>query len=228
MNAGDDPYEILGVPPTASDREIRNAYRKASLRVHPDRVSTAAIGAGGDGASPSSAATVMTVEQANRKFAQLSAAYEILGDPEERQAYDRQQQQQQEQEQQQQNRADFFRSRVFHDPFEIFRSVFGSDNNNVGGGGGGVGGLMSGAMFTPAADPFFGGFGGGSNNFMMGGGGLGAPGLFGRTFDIGMPSVMGFGGLAGGMQQQLFSNFSGGSRFLPPHLVVAEDHSNRL
>merc|ERR1719327_641207 len=32
-----DYYAVLGVPPTASDKELRNAYRKACLRLHPDK-----------------------------------------------------------------------------------------------------------------------------------------------------------------------------------------------
>jgi len=32
-----DHYAILGVPPTASDKELKNAYRKACLRLHPDK-----------------------------------------------------------------------------------------------------------------------------------------------------------------------------------------------
>lgn len=34
-----DPYEALGVTPTASEQEIRGAYRRLSLKCHPDKVS---------------------------------------------------------------------------------------------------------------------------------------------------------------------------------------------
>ncbi|MEX2589956.1 MAG: DnaJ domain-containing protein [Chitinophagales bacterium] len=37
MSQQTDPYRILGVSSTASDREIRNAYRKLVLNYHPDR-----------------------------------------------------------------------------------------------------------------------------------------------------------------------------------------------
>ena len=32
-----DPYRVLGVTPGASEKEIKDAYRKAALRWHPDR-----------------------------------------------------------------------------------------------------------------------------------------------------------------------------------------------
>lgn len=34
-----DPYEVLGVPVDATEKQIRSAYRSLSLRCHPDRVS---------------------------------------------------------------------------------------------------------------------------------------------------------------------------------------------
>lgn len=34
-----DPYEALGVATTASEQEIRGAYRRLSLKCHPDKVS---------------------------------------------------------------------------------------------------------------------------------------------------------------------------------------------
>jgi DnaJ-class molecular chaperone len=65
----DDPYSVLGVARTASDEDIRQAFRKLAKQLHPD-------------VNPSDAS-------AGERFRRASAAYEILGDPTKRQAYDR-------------------------------------------------------------------------------------------------------------------------------------------
>lgn len=65
----DDPYSVLGVARTASDEEIRQAFRNLAKRLHPD-------------VNPHDAS-------AGERFRRASAAYEILGDPAKRQAYDR-------------------------------------------------------------------------------------------------------------------------------------------
>jgi hypothetical protein len=57
-----DPYDILGVPLTASDSEVQEAYHRAVSAVHPDRVHS--LGLPGD-----------FQELATRRAAQLNDAY---------------------------------------------------------------------------------------------------------------------------------------------------------
>ncbi|GAW17897.1 hypothetical protein ANO14919_073650 [Xylariales sp. No.14919] len=64
-----DYYELLGVDRAATDDEIKKAYRKKALELHPDR-------------------NYGDVENATRKFAEVQAAYEVLSDPQERAWYD--------------------------------------------------------------------------------------------------------------------------------------------
>ncbi|OIW26784.1 DnaJ-domain-containing protein [Coniochaeta ligniaria NRRL 30616] len=62
-------YELLGIERQATDDEIRKAYRKKALELHPDR-------------------NLNDVENATEKFALVQTAYEILSDPQERAWYD--------------------------------------------------------------------------------------------------------------------------------------------
>lgn len=64
-----DYYELLGVDRTATDDEIKKAYRKRALELHPDR-------------------NFGDVDNATRKFAEVQSAYEVLSDPQERAWYD--------------------------------------------------------------------------------------------------------------------------------------------
>jgi molecular chaperone DnaJ len=63
-----DYYEILGVSKSATQEEIKKAYRKVALQFHPDR-------------NPDN-------KEAEDKFKEAAEAYEILGDPDKRAKYD--------------------------------------------------------------------------------------------------------------------------------------------
>ncbi|KAI9369453.1 hypothetical protein BJX61DRAFT_148465 [Aspergillus egyptiacus] len=64
-----DYYELLEVEQNASPEEIKKAYRKKALELHPDR-------------------NYGNVEAATSLFAEIQAAYEVLSDPQERSWYD--------------------------------------------------------------------------------------------------------------------------------------------
>lgn len=63
-----NPYEVLGVSKTCSDEDIKKAYRKLALKWHPDRCND---------------------PDANKKFQDISNAYSILSDKEQRATYDK-------------------------------------------------------------------------------------------------------------------------------------------
>jgi len=61
-------YDVLGVPKTASESEIKKAYRKMALKYHPDRNKWDA--------------------QSEQKFKEINEAYDVLGDTQKRKKYD--------------------------------------------------------------------------------------------------------------------------------------------
>ncbi|MEZ5894328.1 MAG: J domain-containing protein [Parvularculaceae bacterium] len=64
-----NPYIVLGLTPKATDSEIRSAFRQLAKKYHPDR-------------NPDD-------KKSEDKFKEVSAAFDIIGDPERRKKYDR-------------------------------------------------------------------------------------------------------------------------------------------
>jgi DnaJ-class molecular chaperone len=64
-----DPYEVLGVPRTASEAEVKKSFRKLAKKFHPDQ-------------NPDD-------PKAKEKFAEINSAYEIVGDKDKRAKFDR-------------------------------------------------------------------------------------------------------------------------------------------
>ncbi|MEM7370514.1 MAG: molecular chaperone DnaJ [Bacteroidota bacterium] len=69
MMAKRDYYEVLGVAKTATKDELKKAYRKKAMQFHPDK-------------NPGDS-------EAEEKFKEAAEAYEVLGDEQKRQTYDR-------------------------------------------------------------------------------------------------------------------------------------------
>jgi DnaJ family protein C protein 11 len=64
-------YALLGVAPTASEEEVRRAFRQLATTLHPDKVANSA-----------------QHDEAATLFTQIQEAYEILSDPQKRDIYD--------------------------------------------------------------------------------------------------------------------------------------------
>jgi curved DNA-binding protein len=123
-----DYYQVLGVPKTATEKEIKDAYRKLARKHHPDL-------------NPNDA-------EANKKFQQLNEANEVLSDAEKRKKYDKygenwqhgEEYEKYQQQQQSQNRQSYtggqassfdgFGSEDFSD---FFQSMFGQSGRSAGG-----------------------------------------------------------------------------------------------
>jgi molecular chaperone DnaJ len=108
MTGKRDYYEVLEVERSVTTDEIKKSYRKLAIKYHPDK-------------NPGD-------HEAEERFKELGEAYETLMDPQKRAAYDRY------------GHAAFQQGGFgggggggFHDPFDLFREVFGS-----GGGSGGI------------------------------------------------------------------------------------------
>lgn len=102
-----DYYETLGLDRSATAEDIKKAYRKLALKYHPDR-------------NPGD-------KTAEEKFKEVGEAYDVLSDPDKRAAYD------------QYGHAAFDprmragggRGGGFHDPFDLFREVFGGGSGSI-------------------------------------------------------------------------------------------------
>jgi curved DNA-binding protein len=163
-------YTTLEIAPSASETEIKKAYRKLARQYHPD---------------------VNKDPAAEEKFKEINAAYEVLSDKEKRAKYD----QYGDSMFGGQNFHDFARGQGGNvDLDEILRSMFGQGGGGFGGGGfggGGFGGFEGNAGFG-------GGFGGGVNLDVDANvtipfavavlGGKHSIGLSGESFDIKIPA----------------------------------------
>ena len=98
--AKQDFYTLLGLEKSASEEEIKKAYRKQALKYHPDRNA-------GDKA-------------AEEKFKEVGEAYEILSDPQKRALYD-----QYGPDAFDKRKGGRGAGGGFHDPFDVFREAFG-------------------------------------------------------------------------------------------------------
>jgi molecular chaperone DnaJ len=100
-----DYYHVLGVERSATPEEIKKSYRKLAVKFHPDK-------------NPGD-------HTAEEKFKELGEAYEVLSSPDKRAAYDRY------------GHQAFSQGGMgggggMHDPFEVFREVFGGGRNGGG------------------------------------------------------------------------------------------------
>jgi len=70
LYANEDYYKLLGISRTATNEEIRKAFRKLAIRYHPDK-------------------NKEDPEKAKQIFSKIANAYDVLNDPEQRKIYDR-------------------------------------------------------------------------------------------------------------------------------------------
>ena len=170
----DDYYGVLNLSKSATPKEIKSSYRKLALQYHPDKFQP-------DPNLSDSKNEEKKLEQ-ERKFVQVSAAYDVLGDEKKRKVYDKYGK----------NGLDLMEKGI--DPEQ---AGFGAG----GGGGGGFGGAGFGG---------FGG--GGSHTFVFnenaGGSSFGNADAF-KMFESMFGNMGGGGGM--GLFEQMFAGRGGGA-----------------
>lgn len=118
--AGEDYYKVLGIKKNADEKEIKKAFKKLTLKYHPDK-------------------NLDNKEEAEKQFMKIANAYEVLSDPEKRKIYDRHGEEGLKQGGQGQHQGNPFSAQ------DIFSQFFGKGgggggfhfNFDMGGGGGG-------------------------------------------------------------------------------------------
>ena len=127
-------YNLLGVNKTASENEIKKAYRKLAIKYHPDK-------------SPED-----KKDEYTEKFKEITEAYEVLSDSEKRKVYDKF------------GKEAINENGPQVDPFDLFNDIFGENFGGMGGipGMGGMPG-MAGMHFAgmPGVNVRMGGMPGG-------------------------------------------------------------------
>ena len=109
---GQDYYELLGVSKNADSNEIKKQYKKMAMKYHPDRNKN-------------------NKEEAEKKFKDISNAYNVLTDPQKKQIYD------------QCGEEGLKQGGGGGDPFSMFQEMFGEGGFSFGGMGG-MGGMGGG------------------------------------------------------------------------------------
>jgi curved DNA-binding protein CbpA len=172
-------YAVLGLTATASEVDIRQAYRRLALQWHPDK-------------------NPQNPELAERKFKEISEAYEVLGDPTRRAQYDMQGTRGSGHSHRRSGGGFDFQPRS---AFSLFDEMFGPN--------GPFSQHFGGIFRGDEESDMFGGFGS-----MMGGGGrgrraqsFGGGGIFGMMDHMMAQHAQMMGGMGGGMSSS-FSSFS--------------------